>query len=649
MRTAAPALGQSASDLNPKLALVPFAQQLRDFAAMVPTAVPRPATWVQVTVPSNVYSMFERNFEDGGAGASAHHISGWLLEQDDHEIHILDFLGVERWIPKPGISVKSASLRDEIGHESHDFAIPSTLLPGVWAWQRGDVRTAAALLTPIYANLPDPSKLRDRVVDHLARVTHEALIHAVSYERDFPKAIRLGRHLGGPLFNGYEFQNGARELAEELAVERKPPPVTVPTLEQWNAISSTLSIDQKISYLLECLPAIHPPLPRDAALPPGSPEPFDPEGLVWELHPGIAQIPTMVPFLADDRFVPVPVRERGLTSPFKDPTEPRRVSTIVAEMINDIAKQDLVRPDELRGLPAAARRKCEAEIVAWSREHIGTSEVDLYLSALRDPQSSRETRWDAMAGLVTLHDPRVVPFLAQQAKEEPQYLAAIIMDLFKLNSPESVPTIREIMDHATLSPEPLLTSERLYMATILLRFGDRQHFEGLQTIRDILQNTEEGSLFDTAWDDLVSLHQPDIDDLLATVVQKPQFCDWGGNCSDVWICRLLKMRRRDVIDGLKARLPPTFDAQSAINHWSQPGDAVGWILGRWTQGKIPYDERASPQDRAATRVRLAAWLDEQYERIQAGDPNPDLDGACPGLNDASRSPSGQAGGLTVTH
>jgi len=230
----APSLGIAApASFDAAAYLRPLDGELREIAEMVPTEIPSGARWVRVRLDKPYLVFSEHDYTTYEApetrplrpSQALDGMSGWLLEESALEYCLLNQLGRRVWISKDDATAEDRSLSDEIGRQ-FPFVIPSTLLPGVWAYVRGDATTAVALLQPIYGLRPalGASAVREGASAHLGRITHEEMLRAFSYQGDFKRAIRLGERLGSDLFLGYRNNRaGALELARQLADPTRPP------------------------------------------------------------------------------------------------------------------------------------------------------------------------------------------------------------------------------------------------------------------------------------------------------------------------------------------------------------------------------------------------------------------------------------------
>src|SRR5207248_2306173 len=80
---------------------------------------------------------------------------------------------------------------------------------------------------------------------------HDATLQAFSHERDYDAAIRFAVHLSKPVFDGYEYQDRAKELAQQLKVRRGEDfkTLALPTTRQWPQIRAAMTRDKQIEFL----------------------------------------------------------------------------------------------------------------------------------------------------------------------------------------------------------------------------------------------------------------------------------------------------------------------------------------------------------------------------------------------------------------
>ena len=98
------------------------------------------------------------------------------------------------------------------------------------------------------------------------------------------------------------------------------------------------------------------------------------------------EIPTLVPFLKDDRFMPTFSYHRE----FEPDRRLHQVNWAVSKIINYSAKRYLVNIDAFEARNDAEREKYLQSIVAWCHAYAGKSDEELILSTMKTTRSLRE-------------------------------------------------------------------------------------------------------------------------------------------------------------------------------------------------------------------------------------------------------------------
>ena len=240
---------------------------------MVLAPIPTDAAFVAVTV----------NFPASGSHrAYTRATFGWLLDQDAASYHILDEFAAEEHYPKAQTTLTPSSLAARAGElrklredEAHAVAQPGSvdlsrngafsgqfeppqlrlpeLLVGVWAYQRQDKVSAARVLLPRLEELADQRWMRQIGRDLLGHYYHQQMLSRWADYWDEAGARRLAKHLGSPLFAGFEYQYRAEDLLGQLSRSNNSPKLVLPTPGQWHAQRRGLSRAQQITFLADRL------------------------------------------------------------------------------------------------------------------------------------------------------------------------------------------------------------------------------------------------------------------------------------------------------------------------------------------------------------------------------------------------------------
>ena len=215
--------------------------QLKDIAAMAESPVAKDTAWKKFVVT--------RPSRHGGKETYAETIAGWLLGETADNFDVLALTGQRLRLEKKITKVEASSLeetaRDLLAardtpvsdgfHSSASrfsrmgsltsqfepqFISVQEALVSAWLYQRGDKTMAASLLFPRIDATADDRLIRHAVQELIGTTYHLDMLTAFADARDYDRALVLARHLSGPLFDGYWYQDRAKELAEQLPKRR---------------------------------------------------------------------------------------------------------------------------------------------------------------------------------------------------------------------------------------------------------------------------------------------------------------------------------------------------------------------------------------------------------------------------------------------
>lgn len=167
----------------------------------------------------------------------------------------------------------------------------------------------------------------------------------------------------------------------------------------------------------------------------------------------ISDLPILLPFLENDWMI--------LSVSFWRGFDPRRTVSstrdILARVINDIPKRQLVDPKKWSAMTETERRAEIARLHAWAGEQGSRPPGELILNSLRDAveqeKSWREAK-SAVQQLVSLKEKRAFPLIAKyltNKKARPgRELAAVIAALRQLDAKQAVAVTEPFLKHLDL-------------------------------------------------------------------------------------------------------------------------------------------------------------------------------------------------------
>lgn len=252
----------------------PVIDDLGSVCQAVIVSVPASARWVRVSCPNGVLLSALGVFQHRDLKT----VDGYLLEQKNGRLHLVDWWGTERWLEAEKCRVQDISFEQSVaalqatrqvqsqqpfGTDTDTFFQPSWLSPPEavlcgWMLSKGRPDLATKLLLP---RLEDSSDDREMLrVTHftLGHRYHQQMLDAFCRERDYPKAAALGRHLATLQYFGYSQRS--LDLAQQLEARQDDfHQRTLPTLEEWPKLSASMDRPARLRFLLDRLRLLHCP------------------------------------------------------------------------------------------------------------------------------------------------------------------------------------------------------------------------------------------------------------------------------------------------------------------------------------------------------------------------------------------------------
>ena len=262
---------------------VPLPPRMREFlennAARMLTPLPEPPVWKAIQ----------------GSDSSA---QGWLLQETNFQWCLLDDFARENWYFRYGRHLQPGSLaavaddliarragitalqaaaqgsdpdgekvRQKRAELSCDGVLSAQFEPNflsmpemtvaVWCWQQGDLERCRRLLDPCFSSADDDRWLDWAARDYLGHAYHIEMVEAFCDDENDAAALRLAQHLSKPVFDGFEYQERAKELATQLTRKDQDGEVGLPVLPVWWILQVCLTRDQQIAYLAKRLKLLH--------------------------------------------------------------------------------------------------------------------------------------------------------------------------------------------------------------------------------------------------------------------------------------------------------------------------------------------------------------------------------------------------------
>ena len=332
-----------------------------------------------------------------------------------------------------------------------------------------------------------------------------------------------------------------------------------------------------------------------------------------EMNIQVAELPALLPFLADENFMPTYSYWR-----FFHPNRTlHQVNWAVANIINGAAKHDLAQLSKFSVLDKQGRQRHIDSILDWCRRNARKSEKELLLQSLAEAKTWREFK---QAADETAEDrlTEALPTFVRRFADFDRCQGDIAELCCRLDSPDAVAPARK-----------WLTSEhesiRFWSALILLRHGDQTKPEGLAELEPLLAKDEDCYWYPNAIEPLLATKNEKAV-ALAYGFLKKNSVHWLAEYLSQILERLFLAGRQEglysVLAHLESEKPDgntsgTYDGKE-VQRSLVEGDHTATIVTTWQTGDKTFDLLLPDDVRRSQRKQLRRWLKEQFALIQAG-------------------------------
>ncbi|MFN0128517.1 MAG: hypothetical protein ACKV19_17730 [Verrucomicrobiales bacterium] len=647
----------------PEMAFTPeLEKRLRDVLSLLPDPPAPDATFGTLTVVRD-YGRAEKHTSKS---------IGWLVREENDAVHFVSWFGENEETKKGGnwktevvfqagdVAEAVAGIRqtreekDEDGrstaHEKlsvrggltgqfqpQSISMPEGLL-AAWLFHKGERALTAQLIFPLLDAMNDDRWAFEILRDLQGGQCHLAMLEAFSYGRDYAKSLRLARHLSQPLFDGYNYQERAKELAVQLPKRMEDfKTFTLPAPDDWKKIAEDLPRAKQVEYLttrlrlLNCFQSGQPGDVdyRDTQYRMTGPQwgeeeevkdavvinPFN-ELFRMKLTP--VDVEVLAPFLKDENYLPTFSYWRD----FHPGRTLHRVNWLVAELVNAAAMRTLIDLNGWSSLDPAERDVRVENVTAWAKSMNGKTIEEVLQINMREASILEE--WDRAASVAARSkEASLMVDLLAGAEKFPEHKGRIAELCFQHGDPSAVRSARLWMKVG----EP---SAKLYSALILLRHGSSEEKQNARnTLSTILGGEWDEELVFNGTEPMLSLNDEGVTAILCRVLRRNEL-DWNWTGAAL-AHRLFLTKHPDALTAIAEVLNSTEDVEEETGVWQTQqvkrqrtrGDRIAESLARMRKD-YEFPGFAPDTERADARQAFIAWLKEQAALLTAGKPTPEL-------------------------
>ena len=592
-------------------------------------------------------------------------ISGWLLEDKDGKLRVMDYFGAIVEIDKTKADAKPRTFAEEAAvfakAREHPVNSPEDMnavqavlsirggLTGqfepryvsspeafvaAWSYQAGDKKLAAEIIFPRIDESPDDQEFATQVRELIGKVYNQQMLDAFCEARDYDEAVRIAKHLSEPEFDGYFYQGRAKELAAQL--QKRGDDFTkfrLPAAEDWTKQKAGMSREEQIKFLAEHLRLLNcaqwgqpgdvnyaDPQTSGAMNAQDRKPVINPFNELRAMKMTGAELAVLAPFLMDDDYMLVYSYWRD----FHPERHLHRVNWAVEALVNEAAGskiaqlQDSFTPDE--------KKQAVDKVLAWCRENGSKS----FESRILDTLSTTKTWGDfAHAASLAIQQkiPAAAPVMEKRLTDFPSNQGDILEMCYDLDSPDAVPFAHDWLAANGKVGDASWAGEdttRFWCAMMVLRAGKpgAEKPEGLDVMKALLAKENSADWYPFAFDLLMSLKTKEATDIAAGALKKENSSGFNTEMARA----LFLAGRKEALDYLLAWLDNNGDGGTSWTSGSggektvklETGDNAASAIAGWRTDKYSYDEFRPVEQRRADREKLKQWLKEQFALVQAG-------------------------------
>jgi hypothetical protein len=596
--------------------------------------------------------------------------SAWLLSQDGQNFKIVDLYGRNRLLPCSQFTIANRQIDDELQtftyhlnqrrntrntgqrpniliEPTRDNPVPDQpqyisapeSLMALWTLERGDTKTAAAILQPCLDAAPSLTVIETNVRDQLARAYYVEMVYSFFYDHDPARALAIADHLTTAPFRDIIYATRIRDFKAQIpARAHEFKTLLPPSLEEWEKLKPTLDRTAQIHYLASRLrlrgALTQSQSDQRSRLPyynrhaPHIPDenailrllPIDPRDQLAGMKLQVNEIPILLPYLDDRSFcVLVDTARTGYSF-----AAISQVNVEIAQLINAIATRMVINPQQLSTSDPKAINTIKQDTLKWiaANTHLTRNQHLLAsLAATHDLQ----TFFPLACELTVNRETAALPLILKEIENQQRgYDKSRLAELCCWLAPERC--VGEARKWASQTDEKYL---QIWGALILFRAGDATRKEGYEKLALLLPSGPNHDYYHLAQQVLIRSPHPEALDLLAPLLQGGRsiyHLRYFAPC----LRKLFLAGRQDAFDFLLSTLDNSTFAGSTgrvtkdgkrYDHITTQADDIAASLNDFRTDFNDYPQEAPRLDRAAHREVLKQWLTDQFALIKAGKPS----------------------------
>jgi hypothetical protein len=594
---------------------------------------------------STVNTSYNRNFRST--------YDGWIITRTRENIEFINIHGGLATIDKKRITnMTPIAIKDSTIER---FLKPNRLamfdlgdlvgnyLLSCWLYKKGEVSISKQLL-------PSDTFHTDRnLINTFGDVYYDAMLSAFSYERNYQKAISIGKHLPGSAFNGYEYQKEAIALTHQLKNNPEDfKTFLLPDSSDWMVLEQKLNRQDRIVYLADRLRLLN-------CIQPGQPggisyamyqfsvpyneaqklnisywdrnpkyEVINPSSELIKMNLNMHETELLLPYLLSNDYI-------ASYSYFRDFMPQRtlhKVSWVVSTLLYEITDRAFFDRHHFDLLPFDQKKAEVDKIKEWCDENASLSAEERVIKILKTTdrwadfqkamQTAKEYKYDSLLPIL------VARFNDFSGGSSPTRKGMMSETMYELGNEKYVLAVKSWSRNTTDM------WVNLWSAMFLLKYDTASYETAMKELEKILNQDDGTTYYPHAMELLLSRNDQRARRLAEGILDRPEFSrfvDWDYYLN--FIKELLRLKSDYTFDALSKQLnsltPDQFQALSkngGDSHMMEQGDNYVIAVSKLKYGDLPnhYFEEDNTA-KLAYRKDLGEWFNAQYKLLKEGKPN----------------------------
>jgi hypothetical protein len=527
---------------------------------------------------------------------------------------------------------------------SFDLGSPvDNYLLSYWLYKKGEINFSKQLI-------PDDTIHNDRnLTSTFGAIYYDAMLFAYSCERNYQKAIAIGNHLSGNVFNEYEYQKEAIALA--LQLKNNPEDFKtflLPDSLDWMALEQKLNRQGQIIYLAErfrLLNCIQPGQPAGISyamyqysVPYSESQKLNisywdrnakygvinPYSELIKMKLNMQETELLLPYLFSNDYI----ASYSYFRDFRPQRTLHKVSWVVNRLLYEITNKAFFDQHNFDLLPFDQKKAEVDEIKKWCDQNAALSPEERVIKILKTTdkwadfqkgmQTAKECKYDSLLPVL------VARFNDFSGGFWPTHKGMMSETMYELGNKTYVPVVKSWSRNATD------IWVNLWSAMFLLKYDTASYETAMMELERILNQDDGTAYYPHAMELLLSMNDQRARKLAEGILDRPQFpmfISWDYYLNFIKELLLLKSDYTfyavsKQLDSFTPEESETLSQNGGNAHLMVQSDNYVMAVSKLKNGTIPdYYFTSNNKAKLAYRKELREWFTTQYRLLKEDKPN----------------------------